>query len=924
MPESTENSKQSITLGDQPTTKDELGFTPYVIAMAEFLTHQETKPPLTISIEGEWGSGKSSFMRQLETEVKRKSKELDKEDLKKVWQKIKDDRIIFSDLSDIYELLRLKFKQETQTVWFNAWRHEKSESLWATFALSFLEQLSNNRNLSDLLYNFWSDLILIRNRLDWKEKPVKFLQTLVIIWLMVTIISSVPILIFFKDEVAGIFLWYEKLADIVKEEDKKDQQKIDNEEDENNQLLSLWLQLGGYGAGFAGVGKLMAILKDLIGDPKMDLTQYLESPDYDKQVAFVEKFHDDFSKIVNAYVGENEKIYVFIDDLDRCELGKSADLLQALNMMISNNPNIIFILGMDREKVAAAISFKQRDVIPFLASAIAENQAEENEIQKLRKKVDYGFSFLEKFVQLSFYVPAPSQKTLDNFVEKISEMQAETKASPEKQEKYFFWIPHSLIAKAFDCSARFKDVKNLLQELRKIFDVKHLLQELIKRGIVTYFWYYFYLLAIAKLLNEKYFRLFSFYFHTLIQQWYYFYLLAIAKLLNEKYLRLFSFYFHTLIQQRHLSKEKEAEKIEAENYSVSEQNSEPQEADTPSLDLPIFPIIEKYLDRESLKLATRMVAPFFDYNPRRLKQYINLLRLRIYIAYYSIGVTFAEKETITTEQIAKFTAITLRYPRLLLELKNNHRLLAQLEKDAVDKSIQSNNSTILNSESTNNQETGNANYWLNNYPKIQQLLCSEMTLNNEHKSGKKHIFENGSIKKLLEVSPQQSLDSKYFKLREFLTDKKWKEADLVTNLIMLQVAGRKDNLMNQHIEKFPCKDLRIIDQLWVKYSDGKFGFSVQKKIYQSVGGTKECNQEVWVKFGKKVGWFDEKREKRWLNYEEVFFEKYLRYEGHLPAISGGTMGESDGGARELGWSGWMIIEWSYSRFLSPLLSRRDL
>uniref|UniRef100_UPI0025DEC13D GUN4 domain-containing protein n=1 Tax=Okeania sp. SIO2F4 TaxID=2607790 RepID=UPI0025DEC13D len=430
--------------------------------------------------------------------------------------------------------------------------------------------------------------------------------------------------------------------------------------------------------------------------------------------------------------------------------------------------------------------------------------------------------------------------------------------------------------------------------------------------------------AIAKLLNEKYFRLFSFYFHTLIQQWYYFYLLAIAKLLNEKYFRLFSFYFHTLIQQRHLSKEKEAEKIEAENYSVSEKNSEPQEADTPSLDLPIFPIIEKYLDRESLKLVTRMVAPFFDYNPRRLKQYINLLRLRIYIAYYSIGVTFAEKETITTEQIAKFTAITLRYPRLLLELKNNHRLLAQLEKDAVDKSIQSNNSTILNSESTNNQETGNANYWLNNYPKIQQLLCSEMTLNNEHKSGKKHIFENVSIKKLLEVSPQQSLDSKYFKLREFLADKKWKEADMVTNLIMLQVAGRKDNLMNQHIEKFSCKDLRIIDQLWVKYSDGKFGFSVQKKIYQSVGGTKECNQEVWIKFGKKVGWFDEKREKRWLNYEEVFFEKYLRYEGHLPAISGGTMGESDGGARELGWSGWMIIEWSYSRFLSPLLSRRDL
>ena len=65
--------------------------------------------------------------------------------------------------------LDMRLKQETQTVWFNAWRHEKSESLWATFALSFLEQLSNNRNLSDILYNFWSYLILIGNRLDWKK-----------------------------------------------------------------------------------------------------------------------------------------------------------------------------------------------------------------------------------------------------------------------------------------------------------------------------------------------------------------------------------------------------------------------------------------------------------------------------------------------------------------------------------------------------------------------------------------------------------------------------------------------------------------------------------------------------------------------------------------------------------------------------------
>ncbi|WP_287288061.1 GUN4 domain-containing protein, partial [Okeania sp. SIO2B9] len=807
---------------------------PYVIAMTEFLTHKDTKPPLTISIEGEWGSGKSSFMKQLESEVKKKSKELDREESKKVWQKIKKDRIIFSDVSDIYELFRLKFKQETQTVWFNAWRHDKSESLWATFALSFLEQLSNNRNLSDFVINSGDALRLFFYRLNFKGKPLKAIQTLMIVLLIIGIILAIPV-VSWNVGVKRIPQWSEILAGLVKTEDSKkedenqiiDNQETNNEKDKNdnqdskltdqentqNSLINdLFKFVFGFSFGtgsFAAIRKLMGTIKDLIGDPKMDLTQYLEHPDYEKQVAFIEKFHEDFSKIVNAYVGENEKIYVFIDDIDRCELDKSADLLQALNMMISNDPKIIFILGMDREKVAAAISFKQKDVIPFLASAIAENEAEENESQKLSKKVDYGFSFLEKFVQLSFSVPAPSLKTLDSFVEKILEI----KTSSEKQEKRFFWIPHSLIAKVFDLPARFNDGKEWIEKFKD---------------------------------------------------------------------RIFS------------SKEKEGEKTEAEESSVSEQNSESQEAETSSLDLPIFPIIEKDLDSESLAQVIEMVAPFFDYNPRRIKQYINVLRLRIYIAYYSIGVTFAERETITVEQIGKFTAITLRYPRLLLELKNNYQLLAELEKDAVDKSILSTNSIILSPESTpSDRETGNANYWLKNYPKIQQLLCSEMTLDNEQKSGKKYIFENGSIKKLLEVSPQQSLSSKYFKLREFLAAQKWREADEETYEVILQVAGPEKEgwLRVEDIEKFPCEDLRIIDQLWVKYSLGKFGFSVQKKIYQSLGGRREYNREVWEKFGKEVGWcINESWEK--VNYDKISDESGLivvAYRGYLPFESFGQI-----------------------------------
>ena len=38
------------------------------------------------------------------------------------------------------------------------------------------------------------------------------------------------------------------------------------------------------------------------------------------------------------------------------------------------------------------------------------------------------------------------------------------------------------------------------------------------------------------------------------------------------------------------------------------------------------------------------------------------------------------------------------------------------------------------------------------------------------------------------------------------------------------------------IDKFPCQDLHTIDQLWVKLSGRKFGFSIQAEIWDKLEG----------------------------------------------------------------------------------------
>ncbi|WP_017744483.1 GUN4 domain-containing protein [Scytonema hofmannii] len=115
----------------------------------------------------------------------------------------------------------------------------------------------------------------------------------------------------------------------------------------------------------------------------------------------------------------------------------------------------------------------------------------------------------------------------------------------------------------------------------------------------------------------------------------------------------------------------------------------------------------------------------------------------------------------------------------------------------------------------------------------------------------------------------------YTKLRNFLKAEQWFEADKETLAVMLKGASREQEgwLSAKSIENFPCIDLRTIDQLWVKYSNRHFGFSVQKRIWESVG-------QDYGKFGDRVKW---REMEEWLLYSKVTFNTTASQRGHLPA-----------------------------------------
>jgi serine/threonine-protein kinase len=139
-------------------------------------------------------------------------------------------------------------------------------------------------------------------------------------------------------------------------------------------------------------------------------------------------------------------------------------------------------------------------------------------------------------------------------------------------------------------------------------------------------------------------------------------------------------------------------------------------------------------------------------------------------------------------------------------------------------------------------------------------------------------------------TPQPNIELKsakgvnYRQLEQLLKAGSWKEADQETANKMYEVAGRtKEGLLTvEDIDKFPCEDLRTIDQLWVKYSNGRFGFSVQQRIYKSLGGARK--PLAWAEFCDIVGW--RRVDGKWEEYKDLKFHQTAPV-GHLPRQTGG-------------------------------------
>jgi hypothetical protein len=270
------------------------------------------------------------------------------------------------------------------TIWFNAWKFDQEEQLWAALALEVLDQIKRK-------YNFFQRIIF------WFRLMFKRFS-FAALW---RVIMTMAFPLFFG-LVYLIYTSYMKQLPHM----------------QPFQVFGFQIALGQLllGAGIA-VSALIQILK-IARDPfQLQMKDVFDKPNYKDKIGFLGSFQEDFARIVSLatepHLGwQPRKLVIFIDDLDRCEPPKAADIIEGINLFLDSQ-RCVFVLGMDPAAVVASIENKYKDLF--------EKMRQEN-----IAVVSPGRLFLDKIIQVPFQVPQSTEPDITKLVADIMQQKVKS------------------------------------------------------------------------------------------------------------------------------------------------------------------------------------------------------------------------------------------------------------------------------------------------------------------------------------------------------------------------------------------------------------------------------------------------------------------------------------------------------------------
>lgn len=220
----------------------------------------------------------------------------------------------------------------TKTVWFNAWKFDKAQDLRVALIHIILKQIEKDKSIPETVKDKAVSLLKRVNWLGLGRTAVTVGASLATPYLAILPLLSQV----FSDSKKGT----ENLSKVLPDE----------------------------------------LLKDSEG----------------KSLELIGEFEEEFKKLALDYAGEEGRLVVFIDDLDRCLPEKALDILEAIKLFL-NVPQTVFVIGTDVKVIENGLVQKYGD-----------------------KSESFAKNYLDKIIQVPFRIPPLSKEDItEHFIPKL-------------------------------------------------------------------------------------------------------------------------------------------------------------------------------------------------------------------------------------------------------------------------------------------------------------------------------------------------------------------------------------------------------------------------------------------------------------------------------------------------------------------------
>ncbi|MFC4052493.1 P-loop NTPase fold protein [Actinomadura syzygii] len=435
---------------DYWTLRDRLSYSHYADAIAEFIRHRQTRPPLTIGLKAPWGAGKTSLMRMIQNNLDPRDGErpctirLDRRSgrnkpSRRRWRKLfrRGSATPESGVTNLEILLHadepgpddstgeptsglrahvakgvpVRAGDWRPTVWFNPWMYQNGEQIWAGLAHEIITQVTERLPVADR-ERFWLRLNLARIdrsviRRRWYRLLAERLLPFLAVWVVAFLVTLAWL---------AVGQLFEPLRGVLR--------------GLSAGVLgtgTIVLLVGGAGKtlsflGKAASGPLSALVRkpDILGgsqriladQAKTGFDKIVPDPGYAGRLGFLHLVHSDMKRVLDLIATPERPLVVFVDDLDRCSPSAVTQVIEAVNLFLAGEfPNCVFVLGMEPGAVAAHVEVAYQDLVKAQRDG--------------RLAGDWstlGWRFLEKIVQLPLSVPTPGgDGEIDDYLRSLVE-----------------------------------------------------------------------------------------------------------------------------------------------------------------------------------------------------------------------------------------------------------------------------------------------------------------------------------------------------------------------------------------------------------------------------------------------------------------------------------------------------------------------